>query len=169
LIYDKDGSAVACVLLAPSLSPRPGSDGSPRNPGLRKYTLDTFGMLSDSKQYHLNLAENKDWGSLHSYGGFGMVDVNATNLHKLMKKMEVYGSQEFHDYYRYKHVGIGLPYFTPCGCECKFTEICAINNVDQNDYQECVEQASVTCGAGQRSTSVVLMFLVFVISKIIHL
>ena len=98
-----------------------------------------------------------------------MTNINVTNLYKRLQKMENYGSQEFHDYYTYKHVGIGFPYYKACNCVCKFSEICAINNILQSDYEECFKYAHTTCGADQKYYSIMLMFGLFLVSKIIHM
>ena len=175
-----DKTPVVPLLISPSVTPWrwPGDESSlPRNPALRVVTYmtgaDTY--VLDWDQYYLDLTSaNKKSGTVSfvleynlklSYGG-GIDNATAAALDVLVRKFQEFGSATFHDYYKYNTVS--LPDDSPfhvCGCKCKEVHICAMQNVEYTDFNECVSRnVEATCGACKYMVTTLLPVLVAISS-----
>ena len=141
------------MFICPSVTPwkayYPGS--VPRNPAVRKFKYDRFNnyRLHDYDQFYLDLpkansGEDVQWKMLYTFNQmYGSLSLAADQVHKAKESFIPYSSDNFHKYYEYNNVD--WHEYVACSCSCKHGHICAIENVDKPDFEECMGQS--VCGA----------------------
>ena len=158
------------MFISPSVTPWRGRDaqgkgGIPRNPAVRKYMYSRSDYsLMDYEQYYLPLTKantntSTDWSRLYTFKQvYGSNSLHADQLQEAVELFKPYASQYFHKYYDYKYVGMRENY-VPCDCQCKFDEICAMENVDRDSFEECVDGVTCSRGQGMGASGVLLLGL----------
>ncbi len=165
------------MLIAPSVTPwrariGGGRVAEARNPGVRKIHYHTTNFrLTEVEQFYLNLdeanqQEDANWRRLYSFRSlYGVENVSAQELHDLAEDFKEYASEKFHDYYKMNSVAAREPSNVPCSCRCKFEHICAIQNVEYEDFDECME--TFTCSGSRCHLGLLVVILAVLVNQIL--
>ncbi|XP_074166071.1 cyclic GMP-AMP phosphodiesterase SMPDL3A [Sminthopsis crassicaudata] len=146
VLADKKGNPVSSLFVAPAVTPvKSVLEKQTNNPGVRlfRYDLDDYRLL-DTWQYYLNLTEanmkeEPSWKLEYILTkAYGIEDLQPKNLYGLAKQFAALDSKQFLTYYKYFFVSYDSSII--CDRECKIDQICAIMNLDQASYTDCLKQ-----------------------------
>ena len=108
-------------------------------------------VLTNYEQYYLDLFRANQqpqttWTRLYSFAAaYGVTNLTASSLHSVKEDFKGYTSEPFHRYYDFNSVNARDDTYVPCSCDCKFRHICAIENIELDDFEQCY---SITpCGS----------------------
>uniref|UniRef100_A0ABM0MAT4 Acid sphingomyelinase-like phosphodiesterase 3b-like n=1 Tax=Saccoglossus kowalevskii TaxID=10224 RepID=A0ABM0MAT4_SACKO len=155
--------AINSMFLTPAVTPwnttLPGV--GPNNPAIRlyEYNKDNF-AIKDIKQYFLDLSQSgtPTWKMEYSAtAGYGIPDVTTASLQGLVDSFWDQTSDKFDKYYLYNSVSYDKK---KCDSVCRKVQLCAITNVDFDDYAVCISE--YTSGV-QRYTGSALTYMVILI------
>ncbi|XP_008063389.1 acid sphingomyelinase-like phosphodiesterase 3a [Carlito syrichta] len=146
VLSDRKGSPVSSLFVAPAVTPvKSVSQKQTNNPGIRLFQYDPRDYkLLDMLQFYLNLTEanlkgRSNW--LLEYiltQTYGVEDLQPGSLYGLAKQFALLGSKQFIKYYNYFYVSYDSSAI--CDETCKPFQICAIMNLDQISYTDCLKQ-----------------------------
>ncbi|XP_072499291.1 cyclic GMP-AMP phosphodiesterase SMPDL3A [Notamacropus eugenii] len=146
VLSDRKGNPVSSLFVAPAVTPvKNVLEKQTNNPGVRlfQYDLHDYRLL-DTWQYYLNLTEanmkeESTWKLEYILTkAYGIEDLQPKNLYDLAKQFTVLDSKQFLTYYKYFFVSYDSNII--CDRECKTNQICAIMNLDQASYTDCLKQ-----------------------------
>uniref|UniRef100_A0A8C5K3B9 Acid sphingomyelinase-like phosphodiesterase n=1 Tax=Jaculus jaculus TaxID=51337 RepID=A0A8C5K3B9_JACJA len=149
VLSDKEGNPVNSVFVAPAVTPVKGvSQRETNNPGVRlfRYEPGNYTLL-DMLQYYLNLTEanlkgESNWTLEYILTQtYDVQDLQPQSLHRLAKHFAVPDSKQFLKYYNYFLVSYDSS--ITCDTKCKALQICAIMNLDNSSYMDCLKQYSI--------------------------
>lgn len=170
------GEPSAAMFIAPSVTPWKSryEGATPRNPAIRRFYYDRPNnyRIHDYQQYYLNLEQENarndtaEWKRLYTFNQvYGTFHLEAREVHKAKESFKQYASERFHNYYDYNSVAWRDPY-VPCSCSCKGGHICAIENVDQEDFDQCIKDT--VCGVSGLCPSVpsIVLTVLYTVIKV---
>nr|XP_045014720.1 acid sphingomyelinase-like phosphodiesterase 3a [Jaculus jaculus] len=149
VLSDTEGNPVNSVFVAPAVTPVKGvSQRETNNPGVRlfRYEPGNYTLL-DMLQYYLNLTEanlkgESNWTLEYILTQtYDVQDLQPQSLHRLAKHFAVPDSKQFLKYYNYFLVSYDSS--ITCDTKCKALQICAIMNLDNSSYMDCLKQYSI--------------------------
>lgn len=146
VLSDGKGSPINSVFVAPAVTPVKGvSQKETNNPGVRlfQYKPGDYTLL-DMLQYYLNLTEanlkgESNWTLEYVLTqAYGIEDLQPKSLYGLSKQFAILHSKQFLKYYNYYLVSYDSS--ITCDNQCKALQICAIMNLDNISYTDCLKQ-----------------------------
>uniref|UniRef100_G1SFK1 Acid sphingomyelinase-like phosphodiesterase n=1 Tax=Oryctolagus cuniculus TaxID=9986 RepID=G1SFK1_RABIT len=146
ILSDEKGRPVNSLFVAPAVTPVKNILAKQtNNPGIRLFQYDPHDYkLLDMLQYYLNLTEanlkeESNWKLeyilTHAYD---IEDLHPTSLYGLAKEFASLHSKQFVKYYNYFFVSYDSSAI--CDRKCKALQICAIMNLDNISYADCIKQ-----------------------------
>ncbi|XP_012305476.2 acid sphingomyelinase-like phosphodiesterase 3a [Aotus nancymaae] len=146
VLSDKKGSPVNSLFVAPAVTPvKSVLEKQTNNPGIRLFQYDPRDYkLLDMLQYYLNLTEaNLKGESIWKLEyiltqAYDIEDLQPESLYGLAKQFAILDSKQFIKYYNYFFVSYDSSVI--CDKTCKVFQICAIMNLDNISYVDCLKQ-----------------------------
>uniref|UniRef100_A0A2K6TSA5 Sphingomyelin phosphodiesterase acid like 3A n=1 Tax=Saimiri boliviensis boliviensis TaxID=39432 RepID=A0A2K6TSA5_SAIBB len=146
VLSDKKGSPVNSLFVAPAVTPvKSVLEKQTNNPGIRLFQYDPGDYkLLDMLQYYLNLTEaNLKGESIWKLEymltqTYDIEDLQPESLYGLAKQFAILDSKQFIKYYNYFFVSYNSSVI--CDKMCKAFQICAIMNLDNISYVDCLKQ-----------------------------
>ncbi|XP_011799843.1 PREDICTED: acid sphingomyelinase-like phosphodiesterase 3a isoform X2 [Colobus angolensis palliatus] len=146
VLSDKKGSPVNSLFVAPAVTPvKSVLEKQTNNPGIRLFQYDPHDYkLLDMLQYYLNLTEaNLKGESIWKLEyiltqTYDIEDLQPESLYGLAKQFAITDSKQFIKYYNYFFVSYDSSVI--CDKTCKTFQICAIMNLDNISYVDCLKQ-----------------------------
>ncbi|XP_058291517.1 acid sphingomyelinase-like phosphodiesterase 3a isoform X2 [Hylobates moloch] len=146
VLSDKKGSPVNSLFVAPAVTPvKSVLEKQTNNPGIRLFQYDPRDYkLLDMLQYYLNLTEaNLKGESIWKLEyiltqTYDIEDLQPESLYGLAKQFAILDSKQFIKYYNYFFVSYDSSVI--CDKTCKAFQICAIMNLDNISYVDCLKQ-----------------------------
>nr|XP_045247529.1 acid sphingomyelinase-like phosphodiesterase 3a isoform X3 [Macaca fascicularis] len=146
VLSDKKGSPVNSLFVAPAVTPvKSVLEKQTNNPGIRLFQYDPRDYkLLDMLQYYLNLTEanlkgESIWKLEYTLTQtYDIEDLQPESLYGLAKQFAIIDSKQFIKYYNYFFVSYDSSII--CDKTCKAFQICAIMNLDNISYVDCLKQ-----------------------------
>ncbi|KAI4894343.1 hypothetical protein NFI96_032790 [Prochilodus magdalenae] len=152
MFYDSSGDPISAMFLTPGITPwkttLPGVEDGANNPGIRVFEYDEKTLLvKDIVTYYLNLthanAARVRWEKEYRLTeAFRVPDASPASMHHVLEQIAEEDCY-LQKYYEFNSVNYDL---TACNEDCRIDHVCAIREVDFEDYERCVvkEGASST-------------------------
>ncbi|KAL5021122.1 hypothetical protein ScPMuIL_000277 [Solemya velum] len=145
LYYDHEGEPQIPVFIAPSVTPFHLQSQSAHNPGIRVIRYDrNSGSHLDMLQYYLDLAKSNDkgesvWEKEYTFTqDYGIPDLAAKSLGKLIEKIEEKGSSKIRLYNQRQSVSAPKDLIQACGHSCEKEIACGFAIQSLDNYKKCV-------------------------------
>ncbi|KAL6488731.1 hypothetical protein MHYP_G00024720 [Metynnis hypsauchen] len=144
MFYDTSGVPISAMFLTPGVTPwkttLPGVEDGANNPGIRVFEYDDKTLLvKDMVTYYLNLTHaniaRARWEKEYRLTeAFRVPDASPASMHRVLERIagETCYLQK---YYEFNSVNYDL---TACDADCRIDHVCAIREVDFEDYEHCV-------------------------------
>ncbi|XP_072465645.1 acid sphingomyelinase-like phosphodiesterase 3b isoform X2 [Notamacropus eugenii] len=147
MFYDHTGDPISVMFLAPGVSPwkttLPGVNNGANNPGIRVWDYDRATLqLQDMVTYYLNLThanlQAPSWEKEYRLTeAFQAQDGSAASMEQVLDQI-TQDNGALQRYYRYNSVSYDLD---PCDQGCRTEHLCAVREVDFENYERCIKSA----------------------------
>ncbi|XP_074161732.1 acid sphingomyelinase-like phosphodiesterase 3b [Sminthopsis crassicaudata] len=152
MFYDDKGGPISVMFLAPGVTPwkttLPGVNNGANNPGIRVWDYDPVTLqLQDMVTYYLNLTQANlqapTWDKEYRLTeAFQARDGSAASMQQVLDQI-TWDNGALQRYYQYNSVSYDLD---PCDQGCRAEHLCAMREVDFENYERCIKAAGSACG-----------------------
>ena len=95
-------------------------------------------------------------------------DIQPATLHSLLEEFKEFANEKFHHYYEAVYTDTtNVDGYMPCGCDCKTSHLCAIEHVDYDAYEQCIDDGDISCDATKPQFLGALIVMSYIVTKLL--